>query len=67
MKRVNVVLANMIQNGRVIVDIPGVENIERALEAESAHLLREVERAVYSEEASDKEKIAYLKDLLAEA
>ena len=33
MKRVNVVLSNLIQNGRVIVDIPGVEHIERAFQA----------------------------------
>ena len=66
MKRVNVVLANLIQNGRVIVDIPGVENIERAFQAESVHLLSEVERVVYSGEMSDREKIAVLQALLAE-
>ena len=66
MKRVNVVLSNLIQNGRVIVDIPGVEHIERAFQAESVHLLNDVERVVYSDEMCDGEKIAFHEKLLAE-
>ena len=64
MKQLDIMLANLIRNGRVTVDIPGIEHIEAAFRQESRRMLEAVEAVVFSEEMADREKIARLKELL---
>ena len=64
MKQLDIMLANLIRNGRVTVDIPGIEHIEAAFRQESRRMLEAVEAVVCSEEMADGEKIARLKELL---
>ena len=64
MKQLDIMLANLIRNGRVTVDIPGIEHIEAAFRQESRRVLEAVEAVVFSEEMADGEKIARLKELL---
>ena len=64
MKQLDIMLANLIRNGRVTVDIPGIEHIEAAFRQESRRMLEAVEAVVFSEEMADGEKIARLKELL---
>ena len=64
MKQLDIMLANLIRNGRVTVDIPGIEHIEAAFRQESRRMLETVEAVVFSEEMADREKIARLKELL---
>ena len=60
MKQLDIMLANLIRNGRVTVDIPGIEHIEAAFRQESRRMLEAVEAVVFSEERADGEKIARL-------
>ena len=64
MKQLDIMLANLIRNGRVTVDIPGIEHIEAAFRQESRRMLEAVEAVVFSEEMADGEKIVRLKELL---
>ena len=66
MKQLDIMLANLIRNGRVTVDIPGIEHIEAAFRQESRRMLEAVEAVVFSEEMADGEKIARLKERLEE-
>ena len=64
MKRFDLILANMIRNGKVTVEIPGIEHIEAAIQEESRQMLWEIAGIVFSDEMEDGEKIARLKEML---
>ena len=65
MKKLDIILATLIRDGAVTVDIPGIEHIEGACRQEAVRLLGRVEAAVFSDMA-DGEIVAYLRALLEE-
>ncbi|MEQ2444205.1 hypothetical protein WMO64_12100 [Pseudoflavonifractor sp. CLA-AP-H29] len=64
MKKLELILANMIRSGKVTVEIPGIEHIEAAMQEESRQMLWEIAGIVFSDEMEDGEKIACLREML---
>ena len=64
MKKLELILADMIRGGRVTVEIPGIEHIEAAMQEESRKVLWEIAGIVFSDEMEDGEKIACLREML---
>ena len=64
MKKLELILANMIRSGRVTVEIPGIEHIEAVMQEESRKMLWEIAGIVFSDEMEDGEKIACLREML---
>ncbi len=63
MKQFNIILANLIRQGEVTVDIPGVDlaELERLADSEAQRALREIAMTVASDELTDSEKIMMLR------
>ncbi len=63
MKQFNIILANLIRQGEVTVDIPGVDlaELERLADSEAQRALREIAMTVASDELTDSEKIMMIR------
>ena len=64
MKRFNIILANLIRQGEVTVEIPGVDlaELERLADSEAQQTLREIAMTVASDELTDSEKIMMIRE-----
>lgn len=67
MKLLNTILAEQIRQGRVTVDIPGLDTdrLTEFLSGETAQTLREIAAVACSEEMTDGEKIRWIQERLA--
>ena len=67
MKLLNTILAEQIRQGRVTVDIPGLDldRLTESLSGEAARTLREVAAVACAEEMTDEEKIRWIQARLA--
>ncbi len=64
MKIINIILANLIRQGEVTVDIPGVDlaELERLADSEAQQALREIAMTAASDELTDSEKIMMIRE-----
>ncbi len=64
MKYFNIILANLIRQGEVTVDIPGMDinELERLANGEAQRILRAIARVVGCDEITDSEKIMMIRD-----
>ncbi len=62
MKIVNTILAELIRQGKVTVDIPGLdaEELKRLADGEAQRVLRKIAGILGCEEITDSEKIAMI-------
>lgn len=63
MKQLNIILANLIRQGEVTVDIPGmdIDELERLADSEAQRTLRKIAMTVACDELTDSEKITMLR------
>lgn len=68
MKYIYTLLSQLIRNGQVRVDIPALDmdHLARLSREHNARLLREAQGLTYSDELTDREKVAALQELLGE-
>ncbi len=64
MKQFNIILANLIRQGAVTVDIPGVDlaELERLADGEAQRVLRKIAGILSCDEITDSEKIMMIRN-----
>ncbi len=64
MKIVNTILAELIRQGKVTVDIPGLdaEELKRLADGEAQRVLRKIAGILGCDELSDSERVAMIRD-----
>lgn len=67
MKLLNTILAEQIRQGKVTVDIPGLDmdRLTEFLSGEAARTLREIAAIACAEEMTDREKVRWIQERLA--
>ena len=64
MKYLNIILANLIRQGEVTVNIPGLDmdELKKLADGEAQRVLRKIAEAVGCDELTDGEKIAMIRE-----
>lgn len=66
MKILQTILANLIRQGKVTVEVPqlDLEELRRAVRNDAVYTLEEIEGIVWEEEMTDAEKVAWIQTRL---
>ncbi len=66
MKIVNTILAELIRQGKVTVDIPGLDagELKRLADGEAQRVLRRIGEILGCDELTDSERVAMIRDYL---
>ena len=68
MKYFQIILANLIRSGKVVVETPNLDlaELRKAVRSEAEAVLQEIEGIVFEEEMTDAEKVEWIQNRLEE-